>query len=169
MKWLSCCLIIFSLLGSKVYANDYETKQQEYIIIKIEKLLKEQPDNWGITNDTLFYCPHKEYVDDTFSESYPEHVAYTDIVIKYRIMRGGEQSYIVFQKPDLGILSDRDFGNDEKKLYQRIDRIVKILLYKKLKKEVGVIADIQDNQSRQKIEEKPEEIVPTTNHGLQPL
>lgn len=148
MKWLCCLLIIFSLSISNVYANDLE--QQEYIIDKIEKLLKEKPDHWYVTNYIMFYCPDKERVDDASNSLYPEHTVYTEIVINFNLMRGDEEdSYVNFEKPNVGLLSGNDYKN-QRKIFRRIDRIIKVELYKRLKKEVGWYVE--------NLQEKPKEI-----------
>jgi len=151
MKWLSCLLIAFSVFVSNVYAEDL--KQQEYMIDKIEKLLREQPDHWHITNDTLFYCEDKKYLKDAIEISFPESTPYTDIVVDFRIMKGEEDSYIDFEKPDLGLLVDRDYENQQK-LFRRLDKIIKVLLYKQLKDEVGWYVDNMEKKSE---ETKPAE------------
>ena len=151
MKWLSCFLIAFLIIVSNVYAKDL--KQQEYMIDKVEKLLKEQPDHWHITNDTLLYCEDKKYLKDAIEISFPEHTPYTDIVIGFRIMRGDEESYIDFEKPNLGLLVDRDYENQQK-LFRRIDKTIKVLLYKQLKNEVGWYVENLEKETVSKKEEK---------------
>jgi len=153
MKWFSCFLIAFSLLVPNVYADDL--KQQEYMIDKIEKLINEQPDNWYISNDSLFYCPDKKYMKGVSEKTYPEHSAYTEIVIDFRILRGSENSYYSFEKPDLGLLSNYDHGN-QLEVFNRLDKIIKVLLYKRLEKEVGwYVKNIEEKQKEiSNVEEK---------------
>lgn len=170
MKLLSCLLIAFSILVSNVYADE-ELKQQEYMIDKIERLLKEQPDHWHITNDTLFYCEDKKYLKDAIESSFPEHVAYVDIVIDFRLMKGEEDSYISFEKPDLGLLVDRDYQNQQK-LFRRLDKTIKVLLYKKLQKEVGWYVENMEEKETPKEEPKiaePVEIKEERSDGLKAL
>lgn len=145
MKLLSCLLIAFSILVSNVYADE-ELKQQEYMIDKIERLLKEQPDHWYIRNDRLVYCENKQYISEIAKVTFPEVSAYADIVLSFQILRDSRESYIKFHKPDLGIVSERY----EPKLFERLDKIIKVQLYKKLKTEVGSYIE--------NLEEKPKEI-----------
>jgi len=128
------------------YSDDIE--QQEYMIDKIEKLLKEKPDHWYISSDTMLYCENKDILKKASEQLYPEHSAYTNIVIGFRLMRGDDNSYVSFEKPELGLLSDRE------KPFRRIDKIIKVQLYKKLKKEVGWYVENLEEKQAPKVEEK---------------
>lgn len=151
MKWLCYLLIVFSLLTSNVYSD--ELVQQEYMVDKIEKLLKEKPDHWYIRNDRLVYCEDKQYIAEIAKVTFPEVSAYADIVLSFQILRDSKESYIKFHKPDLGIVSERY----EPKLFETLDKIIKVQLYKKLKTEVGSYIENLEEKPKEVFKEDPQE------------
>lgn len=168
-------MIIGLILASLVIAVNTikadDLKEQEYMINKIEKLLEERPDNWYITNDSLFYCPDKSYIKNVSELPYPEHSAYTEIVIEFRLMRGSRNSYISFEKPELELLSNYDHKN-QVKVFRKIDKMIKVLLYKQLKKEVGLYVENMEEKEVPKEEPKisePVEIKEGRADGLKAL
>ena len=158
MKWLYCLSIVFILLVPNVHADD-EIEQQRYIFEKIKKSINEQPDHWYIRNDRLVYCEDKKYINNVAEHSFPETLAYTDIVISFAIMRAYGESYINFEKPKLGMLTISRYSDKEEiKLFKEMDQLIKIQLYRALKREVGIISDMRENQKKeQAIEVKPVE------------
>ena len=139
-------LLTTPAFSTPCYGGDLN--QQEYMIDKIEKLLNEKPDHWYISSDTFLYCENKDKLKKAINDLYPENSAYTNIVIGFRLMRGDDNSYVSFEKPDIGLLSDRE------KLFRRIDKIIKTQLYKKLKKEVGWYVENLEEKQTPKVEEK---------------
>jgi hypothetical protein len=120
------------------------------LIDNIIKSFDEEPQNWYFGTCYAVYAKSPTQLKKALDVIYPEHDPNSIIVIGFNLNRHGG-SYITFDKPDLGFISE---GSD--KQFKKFDEAIKIQLYKKLQKQVGF--KVQEKEKKPVIlpEEKTE-------------
>jgi len=148
MKWLfSITTILILLITTPSFSLDY--LDEINLIDNIIKSFDEEPENWYFGTSTCIYAKDKKRLKKAISVPYPEHDPNSILVINFHLNKGNEGSYINFEKPDIGFISE---GHDDE--FKKFDRAIKIQLYKKLKRQVG--SYVTEQKESPKVESEPE-------------
>jgi len=148
MKWLfSITTILILLITTPSFSLDY--LDEINLIDNIIKSFDEEPENWYFVTSTCIYAKDKKRLKKAISVLYPENDPNSILVINFYLNKGNEGSYIHFEKPDIGFISE---GHDDE--FKKFDRAIKIQLYKKLKRQVG--SYVTEQKESPKVESEPE-------------